>query len=383
MQTVYLDHAATTPLSALAREALLPYLEGEFGNPSSRHPLGVRAAQALERARGQLARACLVPPRQVVFTSCGTEAANLALLGTARAARPRGRHVIVGPTEHSCVRACAAQLAREGFEVQRAPLTPEGGLDLEGFARLVRPDTVLAAQMLVQNEVGTIYPVARLARVLRARAPGARLVVDAVQAFGKLDCAPSELGADALFLSAHKLGGPKGAGAAVFAAEPDVGPVLFGGGQERGLRAGTENVAAIVGFGAAAEAAERARSATLARFAALRTRLLERLAGLAGLAVLSSGDAQQPGIVALLVPGAPAEVHLHHLARRGVYVGTGSACQANSKELSPALLALGLSEHDVRRVLRVSFGPATSAAEVERGADALLEVSRELERAAS
>lgn len=384
MEPVYLDHAATSPLRPEARAALLPFLDGEYGNPSSRHPLGVRAAEALARAREALAQALLVEPRQVTFTSGGTEAANLATLGLAHATRARGRHVLVGATEHSCVRACAAELAREGFEVERIPLDTRGEVDLAAFAARVRADTVLVAQMLVNNETGVVAPVARMAKLARARAASVRIAVDAVQAFGKLDCALPELGADALFLSAHKLGGPKGAGALVLASGVSCAPVLHGGGQEHGLRPGTENVAAIVGFGAAARLAEQQRTQLVPRLRELRARLLERLASLPGLRVIESASGeQQPGIVALVLPGAPAEVRVHHLAQRGVFVSAGAACQSHARELSPGLRAIGLDDETIRRVLRVSLGATTTLEDIDRAAQALLEVSCELERAAS
>ena len=384
MQSVYLDHAASSPLRPEARAALLPFLEAEYGNPSSRHPLGVRAAEAIARARESLAQALLVEPRQVTFTSGGTEAANLAVLGLARAMRARARHVLVGATEHSCVRACAAELAREGFEVERVPLDARGEVDLAAFAERVRPDTALVTQMLVNNETGVIAPVARMAKLARARAASVRIAVDAVQAFGKLDCALSEVGADALFLSAHKLGGPKGAGALVLAPGVNCAPVLHGGGQEHGLRPGTENVAAIVGFGVAARIAEAQRPEWASRVRELRARLLERLAGLPGARVVESASgAQQPGIVALVVPGAPAEVRVHHLAQRGVFVSAGAACQSHARELSPGLRAIGLDDESIRCMLRLSFRESTTPAEIDRAAQALLEVSCELERAAS
>jgi cysteine desulfurase len=383
MQQVYLDHAATTPLLAPVREALLPFLDGEFGNASSRHPLGVRAAAARERAREQVAAALLVEPRQVTFTSGGTEAANLAVLGIARANAARGRHVLVGATEHACVRACASQLAREGFEVESVPLDTRGEVDLAAFAARVRSDTTLVAQMLVNNETGAVHPVSRMARVARARAPHVQFAVDAVQAFGKLDCALSELHADALFLSAHKIGGPKGAGALALAPRTPIEPLLHGGGQEHGLRPGTENVAAIVGLGAAAELSERQRASVLDHFKTLRARFLSRLGALEGFRVLESASAQQPGILALLLRGAPAEVTLHHLAQRGVFVSAGSACQARSRELSPGLKAIGLSDDEARRMLRISMASTTSEADIDVAAAAIVEVARELERLAS
>src|SRR5688572_25294568 len=248
--TIYLDHAATTPQDPAVRAAQEPYLGESFGNPSARHAGGVRAAEAMDRARGQLARALGARPEGVVFTSGGTEANNLAVLGLARAAGRRG-HALVGPTEHPAVRGPAAALEEEGFEVERLRLTQGGELDLEDAGQRVRPDTVLVAQMLVQNEVGSIYPVARLAKLARARAPCVRVHVDAVQACGKLPCTLDELGADSIAVSAHKLGGPQGSGALVLRQGVEPRPLLIGGGQERGLRSGTQNVAGAVGLGAA------------------------------------------------------------------------------------------------------------------------------------
>jgi cysteine desulfurase len=378
MSEIYLDHAATTPLAPEVRAAMRPFLEGEFGNPSSRHPLGVRAAEAIERARGQVARAVCAAPRNVVFTSGGTEASNLAVLGIARAAKKLGQHVVVGPTEHACVRESALALEREGFEVEFARLASDGALDLDDFARRLKPSTVLVAQMLANNEFGGVYPIARLARLVRKLAPRARLVVDAVQAFGKLDCSLTELGADALILSAHKVHGPKGVGALIVAGDFAIAPLVHGGGQERGVRSGTENVAGLVGFGIAAETAEKLRPATVAQLARSRATVCERVRSIAGARVLEPGGVVLPSIAMAIVPGAPAEVVMHHLEARGVFVSAGSACQAAKKELSPALRALGLSVDEGRHVLRISLARTTSDDDVERGCAALIEVVREL-----
>lgn len=380
MSAAYLDHAATTPLDPRVAAAMAPYSGSEFGNPSSRHPLGASAARALAGARAQVAAAFAASPQRVTFTSGGTEALNLAVLGIARAARRNGRRVVIGPTEHACVRGTAAALRREGFEVAELRLDARGELDLEHAARSLDDRTVLVAQMLANNEVGTVYPIARLAKLVRARAPLARLVVDAVQACGKLDCALDELGADALAISAHKLGGPKGAGALVLAREIAIEPLIHGGGQESGLRGGTENVAACVGLGAALEIAERERDGAMERWSELRGPFVDALAKLDGVRVLEAGSTRLPSIVAVCWPGAPAEVRMHHLAQLGVYVSAGSACQANKRELSATLKALGMSEDEARSTLRISMGRSTSAVELERAAEAFAQVGRELER---
>jgi len=379
LEPVYLDHAATTPPAPEVRAAMEPWLDSEHGNPSSRHPLGQRAADALESARESVAASVGAQPQGVVFTSGGTEANNLAVLGLARARARLGRHVLIGATEHPSVRAPAEALTAEGFEVEWLRLDSEGRLDLDHAGALLREDTVLVSQMLVNNEVGAVQPVAELAPRLEAAAPRAWLHVDAVQAFGKLDVRMVGLGAHALSLSAHKLHGPKGAGALVLARGVKPRPLVYGGGQEGDLRSGTEAVAACVGFGRAVELAVEARADFQVRAGALRARLLGDASALGLQPVLPAQLEAIPNILALVVPGPPAEVWLHHLAARGVYVGTGSACQSKKGALSPALLAHGLSEDEVRRVLRFSFARTTTDAEVERASSALRSVAQELE----
>jgi cysteine desulfurase len=378
---VYLDFAATTPVQREVLAAMLPFLsedpESDFGNPSSRHPAGVRAAEALDGARRAIARALAARPEGVVFTSGGSESNNLAVFGLARAAG-RG-HVLVGAAEHPSVRAPAAALVREGFEVETLRLTAGGALDLEHAAARVRPDTVLVAQMLVHNELGSLYPVARLARAVRARSARARVHVDAVQALGKVDCALDELGCDSLSISAHKLGGPKGAGALVLAEGVTLEPLFHGGGQERGLRPGTQNVAGAIGLATAVERAERGRAPWCARAAVLRERLLAGLADLPGATCLLPPDSPAvASIVALRLAGAPAEVRMHHLERHGVLTSAGSACQSNKREASPSYAALGLDADAAREVLRISFGPDTSETDVDRALEALHQVELEL-----
>jgi len=377
---LYLDHAATTALAPAVREAMGPYLEERFGNPSSRHALGVAAARAVSEARRSVAQALGTRPEGVIFTSGGTEANNLAVLGLARARAKVGRHVLVGPTEHPCVRDAAQALTEEGFEVESMRLDARGGLDVEDALGRLRPDTVLVAQMLVNNEFGTVYPVARLARGVRAQAPEARVHVDAVQAIGKEDVSLEELGVHSLALSGHKFHGPKGVGALLVASGVRPRPLVFGGGQEQGLRSGTENVAGIVGLGRAVALAHEGLTAARATFAARRAELARHLERLPGTEILTPGgeDGVSRAVCSLLLPGPPAEVWQHHLEARGVFTSVGSACQAKKGGISPALLALGLDAERAKRVLRLSFARTTSAAEVEAGVAALCAVAHEL-----
>lgn len=376
----YLDGAATTRVAPEVVARMLPFLRESFANPSSRHPLGVAAATALEEAHRLTARLTGARPEQVIFTSGGTEANNLAVLGLARARRARGRHIVVGPTEHPSVRESALALEEEGFEVESAPLGSDGGLDLDAFANRLRPDTVLVAQMLVNNEFGTVYPVARLARIVRANAPAAVLHVDAVQGPGKFDVSLAELGAHSMSISAHKVHGPKGTGALILAEELPLRPLVFGGGQEQGRRSGTENVAGCVGFACALELADDSLEAARATMTGFREVVREGLAPIAGARVLAPGPdgALSPAIVAILLPAPPAEVWMHHLEARGVMTSAGSACHAKTTEISPALRALQLTDDEARGVLRLSFSRETSAEEVTEAMRRLREVAGEL-----
>jgi cysteine desulfurase len=263
--------------------------------------------------------------------------------------------------------------------VEELGLTAQGDVDLEDAARRLREDTCLVCHMLVNNEFGSLYAVAELAGLVRARAPRARVHVDAVQAVGKLELTLDGLGVDALSLSAHKIHGPKGAGALLLAPGVEPRPLLLGGGQERGLRSGTENVAGIAGCARAVELAVARRAAADEHLRGLLALLRSELARVRGARLLLDPSvASSPAIAALVLPGAPAEVWMHHLEARGVMTSAGSACHARSREVSPALLALGIGPEEARRVLRLSFSRLTTREDVLRGVDALEEVEREL-----
>jgi len=379
MTTVYLDNAATTPLAEPVREALAPFLREEFGNPSSRHALGVRAAEALTRARAQVARALGADASEVVFTSGGTEANNLAVLGAARARHKQGARILIGATEHPSVRSAGEALEADGFDVQVIPLDEAGNLDLQAAEALLTPETVVVAQMLVNNEVGTVYPVAKLARLAHKLSPKVHVHTDAVQGLGKLALDLDELGVDSCSVSAHKVHGLKGTGALVTRPGTRIQPLIFGGGQQGGVRPGTENVVGAVAFGAAAQLADDRCEQTFEHATGLRAQLDHGLRALSGISLLEPGTDRMPSICSLLVPGAPAEVWQHHLEARGVFVSVGSACQSNDSSVSPALLALGLDAERARRVLRLSFSALTTDEEVLAALDALESLAPELE----
>ena len=380
---IYLDHAATTRVADEVTQAMLRALGPDFGNPSSRHPLGTGAAASIEEARRKVAAALGTRSEGVLFTSGGTEANNLAIIGMAHSLRlakpgsPSG-HILIGPTEHPSIRASAASLVEEGFEVEVMELAaadPRGALNIERAAAQMRDDTLVVSQMLVNNEYGTRYDINRLARAMAARAPKAHLHVDAVQALGKIEIDPAALvggGISSSFaLSAHKIHGPKGVGALVLSnACLDAGrmprPIIHGGGQQGDVRPGTENVPGILGFSAAIAMATGDPDATTTKLVAARKALEAALADhvpAARVLIPWRDDAaatMAPQVVSVLVPGAPSEVWLHHLEAAGVYASAGSACQAKKQDLSPALLALGLTSDQARRVLRFSLCPSTT-----------------------
>jgi len=379
MDPVYLDNAATTPIAPEVRAAMAPFLDPEYGNPSSRHALGVRAAEAIGRARTQLARAVGGRAEHVLFTSGGTEANNLAVLGAARARRGHGETVVLGPTEHPSVWAAGEALGEEGFDVRTLRLDSAGNLDLEHARSALDERVVVVAQMLVNNEFGTIYPVRTLARQVRALSPQAHLHVDAVQGLGKLELDLADLGADSLAVSGHKVHAPKGTGALVLAGERPLRPLWFGGGQQGGVRSGTENVCGIVAFGEAAHLADRELGATREATEAALAALLRGVARLEGARAVEPGTERVAAVQAVELPGAPAEVWQHHLEARGVMTSVGSACQSNSEHVSPALLALGFDAARARRVMRFSFSRDTTLPEVDAALEVLLGVAPELE----
>ena len=352
--SVYLDHAATTPLGPEARAAMEPYLSERFGNASEPHAYGRAARAALEAARATLAELLEAEPGQVILTSGGSEADNQAVFGLTGSAPGR---IVVSAVEHPAVREPARELERRGFEVAWAPVDGDGVIDVEAFERLVRPGDRLAAAMWANNVTGAVQPVERLAAV--AAEAGVPFHCDAVQAAASFPVGLRSSGAATLALSAHKLGGPKGVGCLVAREPRRIPPLVWGGGQERGLRSGTENIPGAVGFAAALAATRAAED----RRAAMRDRLEAALAG--DIAVVSAGAERLPGHLLTLVTGIRAELLVLALDREGYAVAAGSACAAGDAEPSHVLVAQGMSARDARSVVRVSLGPGTTEADVD------------------
>ncbi|MBV8643158.1 MAG: aminotransferase class V-fold PLP-dependent enzyme [Candidatus Eremiobacteraeota bacterium] len=363
MARIYLDHAATTTVRPEVVEAMAPFLGGGY-NASSLHAEGRAARAAVDAARETVARIVGAVPREIVFTGGGTEADVLAVVGAARAQASRGRHIVTTAVEHHAVLRAADLLEREGWRVTRLPVDQRGLVDPDAFAAALTLETSIASVILANNEIGVIEPVAELAAVAHAR----RVVfhTDAVQAAGWLPLDVDALGVDLLSLSAHKFYGPKGVGALYVRTGTPVEPLIVGGGQEHGLRAGTENVAGIVGFATALALAEAERPATAARVEALRDRLEAGiLAAIPGVVVNGAGAPRLPGILSVAFAGAPSDALLIRLDLDGIAASAGSACAAGSLEPSHVIAALGLGEDYRGGVIRFSLGRATTGAEVE------------------
>lgn len=376
---IYLDNNSTTHLDARVFEAMTPYLQGPYGNPSSLHRFGRAARDAVEAARAEVAALAGVRPEAVVWTSGGTEADNLAIKGAAAgAARPS--RVLYGATEHAAVLETAESLTGQGWQVESIAVRPDGLIDSEAFDRQVAKGPLrLAALMRANNETGVIQDVATVADAVHAQ--GGWLLVDAVQAAGKIPLDFHALKADLMSLSAHKLHGPNGIGALIKGADIDLTPLHHGGRQEHGLRGGTENLAAIVGFGVAAQLAVQEREARAAHMLALRKRFEAGLKALDDARVFAESAPRLPNTVQFSLPGYTGEALLMALDRKGVAVSSGSACHSGSGEPSHVLLAMGVARDEAFGAIRISFSAHNSEAEVDKTLAILSRLCAELQTA--
>jgi len=368
---IYLDHNATTPLDARVRDAMLPFLGGPYANASSQHRAGRAARDAIEAARAQVAALVEADPGEVIFTSGGTEANNFAVKGVA-AATPRGR-LLYSAIEHPCVVEPMKALAAQGRTVETIAVDAEGRVDVAAYERQLAGDEVcLVSCMVANNETGVIQDIAHIAAL--ARQAGAVVHADAVQAAGKIPLDFRATGAHLMSLSSHKIYGPKGAGALI--ADPAVAlePLLHGGGQEHNRRGGTENVTAIVGFGAAAELARAELESRRAHAQKLRDRLQARVAALPGVVLFGARAPRLPNTLQFAVPGVHSATLLGLLDKQGFAVSSGSACASGTDEPSPVLLAMGVPAELALCAIRVSLGKDSTEAEVDRFAGALREL---------
>ncbi len=386
-EPIYLDHAATTPVRAEVLDAMLPFFGARFGNPSSIHRWGRDARTALDEARERVAKCLGAQADEVCFTSGGTEADNFAILGAWRALHGRSRNAVVtSPIEHKAVLGAAHQAAHEGAEERHCAMLPTGVVDSASFKSAVRDDTTIASVMWVNNEIGTIQPIAELAA--HAKSVGAIFHTDAVQAFGKIAIDARAIPFDLLSISGHKVGAPKGIGAMFIRRGIGIEPLLHGGTQDRGRRAGTENVAFIIGFARAAELAVAEREEECRRLEALRNRLEQAILARIPEAVIHGRGAPEraPHIVNVSVAGTDSESMLMALDLRGIACSAGSACQSGSVNASHVLEAIGVRPELGNAAIRMSLGSLTTEAAIDRVAEvypALVNKARGMSAAAA
>jgi cysteine desulfurase len=372
MKRIYMDHSATTPVAPEVLQAMLPYLSDKFGNASSLHSFGQEAKEALEESREKVAKLLAANPEEIIFTSGGTESDNLALKGIARRNKDKGKHIITTSVEHPAILETCKKLEKEGFAVTYLPVTSEGLVELAALEAAIRPDTILISVMHANNEVGTIQPLEEIGQLAAER--DIYLHTDAVQSVGKIPTDVKALGVDSLSLSAHKLYGPKGVGALYIRKGTRLENIMQGGGHERGLRSGTENVAGIVGLAKAAELCSESMASEGQRLTQLRDRL-------AGLVLEKVKDAWINGTMKRRLPGSlnfgfsyvEGESLLLFLDSKGIAVSTGSACSSHKLQPSHVLLSLGLRPEKCHGSLRITMGRSNTTDEVDYVAQCIAE----------
>lgn len=372
---VYFDNSATTKVFDCVRDIVVKTMTEDYANPSAKHKKGMEAEQYIRRAAAQIAKTLKVQEKEILFTSGGTESNNMALIGTAMANQRAGKHLITTRIEHASVYNPMAWLEQQGFEVTYLGVDEKGHISLEELREAVRPDTILVSVMHVNNEIGAIEPVEEIGAMLHAMNPSILFHVDAIQSYGKLQIRPKKAHIDLLSASGHKIHGPKGVGFLYIDQRVKIHPLIYGGGQQRDLRSGTENVPGIAGMGAAAEEIYRDHEEKMERLTGLKDYFISRMGEIPEAVVNSlPGKEGAPQIVSVSFSGVRSEVLLHALEDKGIYVSSGSACSSNHPAISGTLKAVGVKREFLDSTLRFSFGMFNTREE----ADYTIEVLKEL-----
>ncbi len=380
----YLDNAATTRVFPEVRDIMLQVMEKDFGNPSSRHTKGIEAEGYVTKAVQQIAGTLKCQPKEIILTSGGTESNNMALIGTALANQRAGKHVITTRIEHASIHEPFGRLEQMGYEAQYLPVDHNGHLQPEVLEEAVREDTLLVSVMMVNNEMGAVEDIKKLVAVAKQKNPNVIFHVDAIQAYGKYKIVPKRLGIDLMSVSGHKIHGPKGSGFLYVRDGVRISPIILGGGQQRGMRSGTENVPAIAGLGEAVRLIYQQHSEKVERLYALKQRLIDGLTAMEGVSINGinglSLTETAPHIVSASFDGIKSEVMLHALAQEGVYVSSGSACSSNHPDLSGTLKAIGVEDRLLDSTLRFSFSVLSTEEEVDHALEAVAKVLPQLRR---
>lgn len=371
----YFDNSATTRVFDCVKDAVVNAMTVDYGNAAARHMKGVEAERLIKEARAEIAKSLKVQEKEILFTSGGTESNNTALIGAAFANQRAGKHLITTGVEHASIYNTMEFLREQGFEITYLPVDSYGCISLEELAQAVREDTILVSVMYVNNEIGAVEPVEEISKVIKAKNPKTLFHVDAIQAYGKYVIRPKKQGIDLLSVSGHKIHGPKGVGFLYIDEKAKVRPILFGGGQQKGMRSGTENVPGCAGLGAAVREVYRDHEAKIEKLYQIRERLIAGLKELPGVTINGhEGRENAPQIVSASFEGVRSEVLLHALEDRGVYVSSGSACSVNHPGVSGTLKGIGVKKELLDSTIRFSFGLFNKPEE----ADYCLEVLREL-----
>ena len=379
----YLDNSATTRVFKPVQELIIKIMDEDFGNPSSLHRKGLDGEEYIKGAAKQIAAALKVEPRELIFTSGGTESNNMALFGVATAYQRAGKHIITTAIEHASISAPLQWLEEQGYRITYLPVDHKGCVSLDALREAICPDTILVSVMYVNNEIGTVQPIEEIASIIHEKNPKTLFHVDAIQAFGKIQIRPKRQGIDLLSVSSHKFHGPKGVGFLYCAGKVKLHPIIFGGGQQKGMRSGTENVPGIAGMGLAAELICEKYEEKAAYLNGLRRRFLEGVHTLEGIHVNGwdetvDGDEvlakRAPHVVSVSVDGVRSEVLLHALEDKGVYISAGSACSSNKPSVSSTLKAIGIKKEHLESTVRFSFSIFNTEEEI----DYAVQVMREL-----
>lgn len=373
----YFDNAATTVVYPEVKDLMVKLFCEDFGNPSSLHMKGVEAEKYIKQAATRIARELKCQEKEIVFTSGGTESNNLAIIGSAMAHRRAGKHIITTKIEHASVSSTMNFLEKEGYTVTRIGVDEHGKVRLDELAEALRPDTILVSVMYVNNEIGTIEPVEEIVKIVKQYNPKILCHADAIQAFGKLRFSPRKLGVDLLSISGHKIHGPKGSGALYIKDKTLIRPIIYGGGQQREYRSGTENVPAIAGMGLAAELIYKDNEAKMGHIEKLKDYFIEKVTQLEN---VFSNSQEAPHIASISFTGIRSEVMLHALEDKGIYVSAGSACSSNKPHVSSVLEAINLSQDRLESTLRFSFSEDNTMEQVDYAIECIGELLPMLRR---
>ncbi len=368
----YLDNSSTTRPYDSVTDKMAEIMKIQYGNPSSLHRLGIEAEKTVKTAQEQIASTLKVSPSEIYFTSGGTESDNLAIMGVCQSAR--GRHIISTPLEHPAVMNTLAFLGKHGWKIDFIPVGHDGVVNLPAFEDLIRSDTVLVTAMLVNNEIGSVQPIAKMAAALKRKNPKAYFHVDAVQGYCKVPCDAKALGADMISISGHKIHGPKGMGVLYIKKGVKISPIIFGGGQQNNLRPGTENVPGIAGIGLAAKTCFDNMPESVPRMEQLRKQLESDIVKNIPNVKINTPEDCAPHILNVSFGGVRSEVVLHSLENEGIYVSSGSACSSHKKEPSYVLTAIGTDRKMIDGSIRFSLSEFTTREDIDATVDALIRI---------